>query len=253
MFSVLLTYKEKKRFIDKFKKNLDDKIYTTVVPVFKGAPFYIIKDFYKNSVPNWEKIIEISGRTSQRLIVENGVPLPKNNKIGAFCSDLLYGEILKNTFIKILENNYSKNNVFNIMILDKKGDNYIFAEKISKYANTLSIFSEKIENYEKSYNKIIGETGISLFLNKDNNQNVKIDLDKNEMVLKGEWGTYKICNGTDFSVPKIYENIVPQNIDKLIFYSALYELCGVTELRNTYFKNVEIEGEKILTEKVCFT
>ena len=40
----------------------------------------------------------------------------------------------------------------------------------------------------------------------------------------------EIFSGSEINLPEFYENIRPNNVSSLLFASALYEKCGVTEL-----------------------
>ena len=51
-------------------------------------------------------------------------------------------------------------------------------------------------------------------------------------------------NGEDFNVPEVYEKLYDYSVDRLLFYSALYEFCGVFELADISFNTITINGEK---------
>ena len=62
-----------------------------------------------------------------------------------------------------------------------------------------------------------------------------------------------ISAGVDFSVPEIYEKLLPVGINKYDFYSALYELCGVFSLGESVFDTIMVNNEKKLVQDIHFS
>ena len=73
------------------------------------------------------------------------------------------------------------------------------------------------------------------------------------MTINTKNGLYNISDGEDFKVPEIYENLYDNSVDKLLFYSALYEFCGVFELAELCFETIVINGEKKGINELIFT
>ena len=73
------------------------------------------------------------------------------------------------------------------------------------------------------------------------------------MQVKMKNNVYNICNGEKFDVPEIYAKLYNETLDKLIFYSALYEFCGVFDLADLIFTSIQVNTQKKETNTIIFT
>ncbi len=221
------------------------------IPVFKGAPFGVVSVTVGKRGVCWENVMEILGKCAQRLVVSDKIILPPNMNIGVFKSNILYDKMMKNSFVQILKNNHLEKHPLPISILDESGKNAEFTKELSNYAKTLSITTQNKEKYFHICDEITEETGMCPTVSENfADAFVKINTNENTMTVNGY---LNISNGLDFTVPEIYENLLPKGIDKYEFYSALYELCGVFSLGDMIFDYVIVNNEKKRLTSLSFT
>ena len=86
MFCVLNIEKKKLTLFEKVFRFLaqDDYVIKTI-PVFKGAPFYVLDVKICENI-DWDKVIENTGKCSKRLILNNSIEIPENKGIGVYKS-----------------------------------------------------------------------------------------------------------------------------------------------------------------------
>lgn len=253
MFCVLNIEKKKLTVLEKIFRFLaqDDYIVKTV-PVFKGAPFYVLDVKICNNI-DWDRVIENTGKCSKRLILNNNIEIPEDKGIGIFKSNILYNKVFQNTILQILENNRPKKDLYHIAVYDKNADFTDFALRLSKYSSKLTVVTENKEKYMNLCDDILEKTGLCISLLSDfDNAKIKIDTVKNVMSIDIRNQFLNITNGENIMVSDIYKKLLLQGIDEYDFYSALYELCGVFSLGECIFENVMVNNEKKLIKDIQF-
>lgn len=253
MFCVLrIVKRENKLFERLFGSFIKDDYSLDSVPVFKGAPFFVVTVAVGRNGVDWEKVAAISGKCSAKLLCAEAIP--ETDCIGRFESSLLKNRIAENTFIKLLEQNNLKNHPADIAVTDSKALNTAFTEKIAPFAASLTVVTDNKERYGKTAERLLQETGTSAaLLSSVNGEKIIIDSDNYIMTVQTDNGKMKIQNGCDFTVPESYRALLPEGIDKYDFYSALYELCGVFSLGECIFSSIEVNNEKKNTDSIHFS
>lgn len=253
MFCVLSVKERNKTFFEKiFGKFLVDDYSVRTVPVYKGAPFFILDITTSKKEINWENVIFAVGKCASRLILNKDVLMSENMNIGIYKSQLLYNKMLKNTILQILENN--KNRLYSISIMDKNAENTEFSKELSQYASSMSICTVNKEKYNEICEEITDETGMCPILtNEFKDTEIKINTDTLAMTFFDNNENINISAGVDFSVSEIYEKLLPDGINKYDFYSALYELCGVFSIGESIFDTIMVNNEKKRVQDIHFS
>ncbi len=253
MFCVLNIEKKKLTLFEKvFRFLVQDDYIIKTVPVFKGAPFYVLSVKICENI-DWDRVIENTGKCSRRLILNNNIEIPKDKGIGVFKSDILYSKVFRNTVLQIIENNKQKKDLYHIAVYDKNADFTDFTTDLSKYSSKLTVVTENKEKYLNLCDNILEETGLCISLLSDfDNAKIKIDTLRNIMSIDTNNQFLNISNGENLMVNDIYKKLLLQGIDEYDFYSALYELCGVFSLGECIFENVMVNNEKKLTKDIQF-
>ncbi len=254
MFCVLNVEKRKPTFFEKiFKFIQNDEYEIKTVPVFRGAPFYVL-DIKVAGEINWDVVIEHTGKCANRLLVSDKIQIPQRSDMGHFKGDILYNKSFKNTLLQILKFNNLAKNPQHIAVLDKKGSNGDFVAKLSKYASHLTVVTEQKEKYMDVCENILNDTGLCISLRSDfDDAKIKIDTDRNIMSVMWNKEIYNISKGEDLIVEEIYKKLLPKDVCDYNFYSALYELCGVFSLGNCIFENITVNNEKKQVQSIQFT
>lgn len=255
MFCVLKINCRNQSFFEKiFGSFIKDEYNLSAIPVFKGAPFYLLDVYVGKKGIDWEKVLLYVGKSASRLIVNCEIEIPDNMNIGVYKSGKLYDRIMKNTFIDIIKNNTDKRNLLNISVLDKQGKYTDFTEKLSQYSSSITIATDNKEKYYDVCDRIQENTGMCPVLTNDfADKDVKINTDTNIMTIRTSVELINISSGENFSVPSIYESLLPDGVSEYDFYSALYELCGVFSLGECVFENLIINNEKKRREDIHFS
>lgn len=244
MFCVLNIEKRANTLREKlFGSFIKDEYNAKMVPVFKGAPFYFFNVTVGRRGVDWDKILYTAGKCARRLVLTDNTDLPQRNDMAEFKSDLLYKKIMLNTFAHILQKCKTKKSV---ALIDENGDSADLLYKIAPYASTLTVITENKKDYEIVCDDIQYKTGLCIVVQSSFAEaEVKIDTNRSVMTISDEKSCINITSGCDFTVPEIYEKLLPENTDKYTFYSALYELCGVFSLGECVFEIITINNEKI--------
>lgn len=253
MFCVLNIEKKKLTLLEKIFRFLaqDDYVIKTI-PVFKGAPFYVLDVKICENI-DWDKVIENTGKCSKRLILNNCIEIPKDKGIGVFKSNLLYNKVFQNTALQIIENNKCKKDLYHIAVYDKNADFTDFTTRLSMYSSKLTVVTENKEKYMNLCDSILEKTGLCISLLSDfDNAKIKIDMGRNVMSIDTKNQFLNITNGENITVDDIYKKLLPQNVNEYDFYSALYELCGVFSLGECIFESVTVNNEKKLVKDIHF-
>ncbi len=254
MFCVLnVEQKERNLFEKIFRFLCHDEYELKTIPVFKGAPFYVlnVKTF---KIIDWDKVVENTGKCSKRLIVNGNIKIPNKKELGIFKSNLLYNKVFQNTILQILANNKINKNPQHIVIYDKNAKCIDFTIKLVKYASKLTVVTENKDKYMKVCDDILEDTGLCIsLLSEFNGGKIKIDTDRNVASIDTRDGFLNITNAENLMANDIYKKLILKGIDEYNFYSALYELCGVFSLGECIFEIITVNNEKKHIDTVTFS
>ena len=232
---------------------IKDEYNLHTIPVYRGAPFYFLDVSVGKKGVNWEKVVLEVGKCAERMVANNFFDLPENLNVGYFKSDILYDKMMKNTFLKILRNNMMTNPK-SIFVFDENAKHTDFTKRVSRYATYLAISTSNKEKYYDVCEDITEDNGLCPVLTNDNNgTNVRINANNNVMTIVCGNENLNISCGCDFTVPQIYEKLLPEGIEKYSFYSALYELCGVFSLGDGVFDVITANKEKKRVQDIHFS
>lgn len=245
MFCLLKTEYRNNTVIERiFGKFIKDKYEMQTVPVFKGAPFYVLSATVGKNGADWDEVLYYSGKCTGRLIVDENAKVPEKKGIGVYNGKVLYDIILRNTFLKILKINNCKD-FETLCLIDSKGSYSDFIFSLVPYFERVCVVTEHKEKFERVCEEILGATGLSIvFMQNAADAYITINADNKSMTVKTGENTLNIKNGEDFEVPEIYEKLYDGSVDRMIFFSALYELCGVFGLAKCEFRYVSVNGIK---------
>lgn len=254
MFCVLNVEKKNRNFFEKiFRFLANDEYSITSVPVFKGAPFYMLNASVYDEI-DWNRVIEHSGKCCKRLVLNGYIIIPENQGIGVFDSPVLYNKVFMNTLLRIIKNNVSSKNPQSITLYDKKGSYADFLSSLVMYASKITVVTDNKEKYTKICDEILENTGLCVSLLSDFNEGeIKINADKNVMSINAKNQFINVTCGENIIVNDIYKKLLPEGVDEYTFYSALYELCGVFSLGECIFENVMVNNEKKHIDTVTFS
>lgn len=235
-----------------FWRFIKDEYELKTIPVFKGAPFYRLDITVGKRGVDWEYVSYCTGKCAERLIVSETVNIPDNFRLGKYNKKTLYGKMMQNTFVYVLKQ--QKTIGEKLCFVDKSGDFKKYLHTYVPYFHKITVVTENKEAYFDVCDSILKETGLCVTVQSENeNAQVVVNCNENTMQVKTEKSTYILCNGDDFDAPEIYKKLYDGVIDKQVFYSALYEFCGVFELSDLIFTSIEANTQKKETNTIIFT
>lgn len=239
----------KERMFGKFIRDIYE---LKTIPVFKGAPFYKLEVTVGKRGVDWQEVTYFVGKCANRLLLDEKINIENISGVGRYNNKILYEKMIKNTFTEILK---QQNKTFDsLCIIDKKGMCADFLLKLVPYFQRITVTTENKEKYVKVCDYILQNTGLCVLVQSEiQNATVKIDTERNVMTINTKKCIYNVSDGEDFKVPEIYENLYDNSVDKLLFYSALYEFCGVFELADLCFKAILVNDEKKGINELIFT
>ena len=243
MFCVLKIIQRERNLVERlFGKYRKNEYVLKTVPVFKGAPFYELNAVVGEKGVEWEQVVRIVGKCALRMVVSPEIEIPQNKYMRIFKSDKLYKMMMHNTFKNILEKNKK---LVSICVTDKNAEYGDFILKLAEYASQLSIVTLNKTEYISLCDKMQKINGLCpSIVSEVVKSQVCIDTENSTMKINGGEDCIEIHSGQDFSVPEIYEKLLPEGINSYDFYSALYELCGVFAINQCSFDTVIVNNEK---------
>ena len=255
MFCAALTERGKLSFpLNIFKSLTKDKYELKTVPVYRGAPFYLLKiTLYRGQEPGGEEIVRLVGKCSKKLLA-GGIPLPQIKEIGFFNGDLLYRRLIENTFLEILKRNFNRREPYDLAIVDTDGRCTSFSLSCAPFCKSMTVITKRKEEYYLTVEEIKNRTGLCPSVQESAAfKSVTADLSGCELTVRGRGEPIIFKNGIGFEPAEVYSQLVPEGIDRFNFYSALYELCGVFELGNGIFTEIEANGKKMTVTDIGFS
>lgn len=235
-----------------FGRFIRDEYELKTIPVFKGAPFFRLNITVGKRGVDWQQVTYFVGKCANRLLIDNSTVLDEKFGVGRYANYALYPKLMQNTFVSILR---QQSKLFDdLCLIDRKAKSVDLLYKLVPYFHRISVVTENKKKYEKTCDDILENTGLCVTLQSEiKDAAVKIDAEKNVMTITTQENIYNISNGEEFVVAQIYENLYDGTVDRLLFYSALYEFCGVFELTESSFETIMINGEKKGINELIFT
>lgn len=255
MFGILKIEDRKKGFINSLRYALNKpEPMLQKITVKNGAPFFVLTvTKNKSGGVDYQEIYKILGRCAKRIVVSRDTDIDETDSIGLFRPEILPHLMLFNSGIK-LAGNYVKaqsGNKLTAVVIDKNG---VLNERIIplvKLFNNIKIVTAKPQNYESVSEKILDEWGLPLLIT-DNEASASVcdfilsPFKSENAVLSDciavknqESGSLTRFTGEGVTLPAEYSELIPENVDPLIFSSALFELCGVTSLSTLCFDTMK--------------
>ena len=94
MFCVLKINRRNQTIFEKlFGSFIKDEYNLSAIPVFKGAPFYLLDVCIGKKGIDWEKVLSFVGKCASRLVVNSEIEIPENMNIGVYKSKKLYDKM----------------------------------------------------------------------------------------------------------------------------------------------------------------
>lgn len=234
-----VTKRERKEKISIIKK---DKAPTVKCIRLKNRRcFYKIEAEEKRGLLPWEEIERLCGTLSKKAVLPKNIKGKETTKIKPYESQMFLEKALLRMSCEILKEKRAQN--LSITLFDKKGILQKETEGLVPFSRSLCVVTDKAQNYEKAQQQLIMKYGLSLKVRHDGENaaclsdvliapyDFPISFSETLFTLKkGRSLAKKIYVLKDISLPTFYNEILGENTDRLLFASALYEICDIKEM-----------------------
>lgn len=242
MFAVLQTAESKSVFSR-------SKIHSRRITLPSGEAFFIVYvSCRKNNIP-WKKLERCLGVLRKDILLPDDIKIADKVNVTAFEPGILPGIILMNTAADYM----LKNKPFmcgSLTVIDEKGTYQSYIEKLIKCFSSIKVITPKASEYEDVARRLLEDYGFSLLVSDEDSFESDVIISENcnvpsyysgkVMSIKKKYiMNAEVFTGSGIELPEEYEKLCPDNIDRLLFASALYEKCGVKEMSSLRYSKFE--------------
>ena len=211
------------------------------------AFFTVTTDKHHGKIP-WKKLETCLGILRDNILIPDDITIPEGINITKFSPDILPRLMLMNSATDYITNHKQIFQNKSLTVFDEKGIYTQYIEKLLPCFGNIKIVTDGTDIYLSLSQRLLETYGFSLIISEEENFNsdviithsCKVPLYFNGIVFTNEKKyimNAMVCYGNEINLPNQYESLRPQNIEDILFASALYEKCGVTELRNLKYKS----------------
>ena len=213
-----------------------------------GGAFFVVsveKSFGK--IP-WKKLEKSLGILRKDVLLPKGTLIPEGVNITAFSAQLFPRILLMNSAAEYIAKNKSDFIPGSLCIFDEMGIYLTYIERLMNCFSLIKIVTDKRAEYEGLSQQLLENYGLSLVIsNKASacgdaviSHECRVPVWFNGTLFTNEKKhlmNTRAFSGSEICLPEFYEGLRPDNINKLLFASALYEKCGEKALANLTYEN----------------
>lgn len=199
--------------------------------------FFNISVETSRSIKSLKKLENCLGILKKDVIINGNTALPDNCGISLFLPDILPGLLLINSAADKLK----KRRFRSLILYDEKGIYPDYIDKLIDSFGRIRVITPSPKKYNSAVRRLMENYGFSLEISTTADFEGDVIISDSCCVPLYYSGTVftnekkylmnaEIFSGSEINLPEFYENIRPNNVSSLLFASALYEKCGVTEL-----------------------
>ncbi len=243
LFAVLelVPFQKEKHFWKRWRQKVPEPE-IEAIPVRGGAYFYIVKAFLdKNGNLDEDGLQNNIGNAIYRVILKEGSALPQNTKLREFTPTLYPTILFLNTALAYLKEteNQKRERALGILDVDAKLLDSILP--FAPLAKSITVCTNAPQAYEVTAKRMLEQYGLPLQMTHESEKLEKCSLllepfySENGKALGRillQRGMRDAFRGEDIDLPTEILKRCPENIDKVLFASALYENCNVKTLKN---------------------
>jgi len=235
-----------KKITERFRK---PEVNFRKTEITDGKYFYVCEaELHRGKIPFKE---------IKRISPANCFIMPFNTEgeegVNEYVPQLLPRIMLFNSAVKYIEKMNVSPSKTQITVVDLKGIHLQKLRELVKLASSVTVITDEEKKYTELSDSLFDSYGISLIIRKEIHSDTQpnsflFDYDGNNIPLSYNGTVFSeskkyLLNGKTltpggFDLPEEYDRLLPDNINKLHFASALYELCDVQELRNLQFNEL---------------
>lgn len=184
-----------------------------------------------------KKLEDCLGILKKDVLVSGDMPLTEGTDITVFSPDILPRLLLINSASDTLKGCRYKS----LILYDEKGIYTHCTAKLTDSFDRIRVVTPFTQKYEEVSRKLMENYGFSLEVSSCESfgadviisHSCRVPLYYSGIVFTNERKylmNSQVFSGKEITLPDPYEDLRPENTDTLIFASALYEKCGITDL-----------------------
>ncbi len=193
----------------------------------------------KGKVP-WKKLERCLGILKSGVLLPKEMKIPDKVNITVFKPDILPVLMLMNSAVDYILKNLSAT-YESITVFDEKGIYQSYIEKLINSFSSVKVVTPKVSDYEEVSRRLLENYGFSLVVSSREVYDSEIIISEDCSVPSYYSGKVlstnkkyimnaEVFTGSGIELPEEYEKLCPDNIDRILFASALYEKCGVRDI-----------------------
>lgn len=218
-------------------------------------PFYkITAKTYRGIIP-WNTIEAVSGKLRHRAVLPVGTEMPEDCGIECFVPKVLPERILFNSAVKTLEKMALDPTKVIVTVFDENAYLVDLVEKLVQFACRIQVVTSCTADYERLGERLLEKYGLSLIISGRADSSIltstviiSAKTSCVPLIYRGILFTNErrkmmnatVLTGDRLTLPESLSSFVPDDINKLTFAGAVYELCSADELGGLSFDNMII-------------
>lgn len=207
------------------------------------AFFIVTAEKLRGKIP-YTKLSESLGILKKDVILNSNIALPDNCGITLFIPDIFPRILLINSAVAFLRNRHYES----LILFDEEAIYTDYIQLLVKSFERIRVITPTPKAYDPAARKLMEDFGFSLEVSSENSFQGDVIISHKCCVPLYYSGTVftnkkqylmnaKVFSGSSVTLPCPYDKFKPQNTDTVLFASALYEKCNVTELKDLQYSD----------------
>lgn len=250
MFTTINTISPPENFFGKIKYALlPPPIKAEVVKVPDGTGYLSLEVPLIKGKIQWNNVHTVAGNNAENLVLPSWLEPPESNTIKSFKSIDFPRRVAMNSALKMLKMRPRNNLLPEITVIDLMGGCSDFVRELPNYCSCLKIITSNSARYESFRDELMEQSGVAAIISEDISKAFYSPL---ILIPSPIWKpiafsrlsviisvSSKNIYSSNVLVPEgimlddKYEELLPHGVNPLYFASALYEISGVNELKNS--------------------
>ena len=213
------------------------------------AFFIVTTDKHIGKIP-WKKLERCLGILRHHILLPNNITIPDSINITAYTPEIFPDLLLMNSATDYIISHKQLFRSKSLAIFDRDGIYQSYIEKLLPCLKNIRVVTDKIDIYNSLSERLMSDYGFSLVVSDKDSFDCDaiishscdipvyfsgtVFTDMKKYLMNAE-----VFSGSRIELPEEYENLRPENIDRIFFASALYEKCAEKNLGNLLYSDFD--------------
>ncbi len=212
-----------------------------------GVYFIVTAEKHRGKIP-WKKLEVCLGILRNDVILPEGASVPEDVNITVFSPRIFPRLLLINSAEDYIVKHKADFLSKSLTVFDEYGIYGSYIEGLLPIFSNIKIVTDKKEEYGELSDLLMKNYGFSLMVTDKESVGSDAVISHSCRVPLFFGGTLftnerkhlmnsRPLSGNEILLPDLYENLRPDNVNRVLFASALYEKCGAEELKHLKYKD----------------